>query len=331
MRGLVLVAGVVLALSSVVAAEAGEAGAAAGFPDPVDTLGVRLEIRTISATINAQHPDHGAGTTRSVAVNGSVTPLAGIEGTQPAPREDGEHPGTTAVLSAEIVSFIGDDREVEFESQQQLYPWTVAKLRQRLSQVLLNNPHMLLQPPPQLSAQQLQPLQLKAGGFSAHAKIDLLPATIDRLVVALDLVRATRVDVISLPLEAMDEHKEIVPGVRLLVRSVEDVESSGRTYTRVGLEYFIDRDRDDDAPDVFEATPLVPAIAIRDANGHVVHMVQRAQETETRDEFIVSISDLNIGLAPQVKRPLTVDVVVLHGLERHEVELVVEDVGLAGE
>lgn len=331
MRGLVLVAGVVLAVSSAVASQSG----GGGFPPPVDVLGVRVEFRTISATINVQNAEQG-GTqaTRSITVNGSATPLARIEGSKSPAEEDGGFVGTTAVLWAEILSLVGDDREIAFEGTRQRHLGSVTQRRHRFSQVLLNNPHALLQPPPHLSPQQIQVMQMTSGGFTAHAKVDTQPARIDRMVVSLDVVHAAKMEIVSLPLEAMAEHQEIVPGVRFLVRSVEDVESSGRAYTRVALEYFIERDhseQDADDPDAFEDTPLLPAIAIRDANGQIVHMVQRVQETETRDEFIVSIGDLNLGLSPQVKRPLTVDVIVLHELERHEVEMVVEDVPLAGE
>lgn len=336
MRGLVLVAGLVL--SSVAAAVASQSGGEptpSSFPPPVDILGVRIELRTVSATINVQSAEQGGvSTTRSITVNGVATPLARIEGAAPASERDGDFVGTTSVMWAELMSLVGDDREIALESTRQRHLGSVAQRRQRLSQVLLNNPHALLQPPPHLSPQQIHIMQMTSGGFTAHAKMDTQPARIDRMVVGLDIVRAAKMDIISMPLEAMTEHREIVPGVRFLVRSVEDTESNGRTYTRVGLEYFIERDqpeRDADDPDAFETTPLVPAIAIRDANGQIVHLLQRAQETETRDEFIVSIGDLNLGVSPQVKRPLTIDVVVLHGLERHKVEMVVEDLALAGE
>lgn len=335
MRGLVLVAGLVLSVAAAVAAHSGGGGRSPDLAPPVDLTGFRIQIESISATVKVVGaPNPSPGASRSITVNGKMTPIPLAGGLAPKPNPEGEFAGTSAVLWAEVTKLVGDDREFELQDVRRRHTSNASQRRQQLSQALLRNPHQLLQPPPHLSAEQLMAMRMIPNNFSAHAQLDALPAHIDRMVVEMDVVHASEMDVASVPLEAMEEHKEIVPGVRFLVREVEQVESSGRQYTRVAMEYFIDRvhpEENEDDPNAFEATPLIPAIAIRDANGQVLHLIQRAHETVTRDSFILSISDINMSVSAQAVKPLRVDIVVLHGMEQHEVEMVVEDVALAGE
>lgn len=317
-----------------------------GFPEPVDVLGVRVALTNLGASINVQGPPVPVGAqpassgdypkmTRSITVSGTVTPMMLVPTDDGKPRHDDrpdDNIGPTAVLRASIVEFKGDGRNIQVEDMQGRQPaWGVVRVRQQLSHALLNNPHTLLQPPPHLNKEQLAAIRHITGGFNATSRFDALPGHIERLEVALSLVHAERMDIITLPLEPMAEHKEIVPGVRFLVRSVSQVENNGRPYVRVELEYFIDRVHDEDAESGFEPTPLVPAVAIRNAQGQIVNIAQRVQETETRDQFIVSLSDISLTTEAAKAGPLTVDVVVLHGLAKRTVLMAIEDLPLAGD
>ncbi|MFI4883129.1 MAG: hypothetical protein ACIAQU_11150, partial [Phycisphaerales bacterium JB064] len=313
-----------------------------GFPEPVDVLGVRVALTNLGASINVQGPPVPVGAqtassgdypkmTRSITVSGTVTPMMLVPTDDGKPRDD-DNIGPTAVLRASIVEMKGDGRDIDLEDVQGRQPaWGVVRVRQQLSHALLNNPHTLLQPPPHLNKEQLAAIRHITGGFNATSRFDALPGHIERLEVALSLVHAERMDIITLPLEAMAEHKEIIPGVRFLVRSVSRVENNGRPYVRVELEYFIDRVQDEDAESGFEPTPLVPAVAIRNAQGQIVNIVQRVQETETRDQFIVSLSDISLTTEAAKAGPLTVDIVVLHGLAKRTVLMAIEDLPLAGD
>lgn len=314
-----------------------------GFPEPVDILGVRLALTNLGASV-AVRPADGPGdaepnTTRSVSVGGTCTPLVP---TAPDTADTTAHAGATAVLAARITRLVGDDREQSLSGTAAQPPTTdPTRERRQLAQALLGNAHTFLNPPAHLLPEQLAALRRPASGFSASARLDALPARIDRLELRVDLVHAAHLEVVSLPLEAMAEHREIAPGVRFLVRAVDAVERGGRPYTRVQLEYFIERvrddgtaaqtgdDDDDDEGQAPEATPLVAAIAIRDAKGQLVHLVQGLPETETRDQFIASIGDIAISPDAAKAGPLTIDLVVLHGLERRAIDLVVSDLPLA--
>ncbi|MEQ8318431.1 MAG: hypothetical protein RIE77_04420 [Phycisphaerales bacterium] len=296
---------------------------------PVEIGGSRLQIESLSANVKVVGlPNPSPGVSRSLTINGKITPLAApAAGDTP-----GDQPtGSTAVVWAEVVSLKGDGRDVEVSDSRRRSPQGIVRERQQMGQLLLGNPNAFFQSHPHLPPEQLAAIRGISSTFSAHAQLEAVPDYIDRMVVNLDVVHASTVQRFSMPLEAMSEHKELVPGVRFLVRNVDDRDVNGTKYLRVSLEYFIDRVNAGDADEAsLETTPLVPVVAIRDANGHVLSILSRAQETETRDQFIVSVPDLNVAFNPRVKPPLRVEVIVVHGLERRDVEMVVEGVALAG-
>jgi|GEM_PF-6979079 len=335
MRTSVLLAGILLTLSAAGASLSDVGSPSPELAPPVELEGSRIEIDNISATVRVYGATSPPRTpSRTISVNGKVTPLPLIEGAKPRP--DGNFAGSTAVLSAEVTEFVGDGRAINIEETRRGQTMALPQRRYQLSQALLRNVHQLLQRPPELSHEQYMAMQMISSSFSAHAQLDALPGHIDRMAVELDVVHASKMEIASVPLEAMEEHKEVAPGVRFLLRDTRLVENGGRRYIRVAMEYFIDRVRPDSGdaegdPEVFEATPIIPAIAVRDANGQILQLIQRAQETVTRDSIILSIGDLSVGIGDQTAMPLRVDLVVLHGLERHAVEMVMEDVGLAGE
>lgn len=336
MRRSVLLAGALVTLSAAGASLSGVNDPTPDLAPPVEIAGSRIQIESLSATVKVVGaPSPSPGVSRSITVNGKVTPLRLAQGTDIKP--DGEHkfPGSTAVLWSEVVEMAGDDRKIELREARRRSVIGHVQRRRQLGQALVRNVHQLIQRPPQLSYEQLMAMQAIQSNFSAHAQLDGLPAHIDRMVVGLDVVHASELDIVGVPLEVMEEHKEVIPGVRFLIRKLEPFESNGQSYMRIGMEYFIDRIRsetgDSDDADGFDATPIIPAIAIRDAAGNLLHFIQHAQEVATRDTFILSIDDMSVRVGPEIVRPLRVDVVILHGLERHEVEMVVEDVTLAGE
>lgn len=293
---------------------------------PVEIGGSRIEIESLSASVKVVGlPNPSPGVSRSLTINGKITPLAvSAAGDEPG--------GATAVVWAEVVSLQGDDHDVEVNDVRRRSPQGVVRERQQMGQLLVGNPNAFFQSHPLLPPEQVAAIRGIASKFSAHAQLEALPDRIDRMVVGLDVVHASTVQRFTMPLEAMSEHDELVPGVRFLVRDVEDRDVNGTKYKRVGLEYFIDRVKAGEGDDTaVETTPLVPIVAIRDANGHILSILNRAQETQTRDQFIVSVGDLNVSLNPRVKPPLSVDVIVIHGLERRDVEMVVEGIALAGD
>lgn len=337
-------AGILLTLSAAGAALSGTGGPASDpkrdLAPPVEVAGSRIQIESLSATVKVVGaPNPSPGVSRSITVNGRATPLQLARGTDIKPDGEEAFPGSTAVLWSEVVELSGDDRAIELRDVRRQATMGHVQRRRQLGQSLVRNVHQLIQRPPQLSYEQLMAMQAIQSNFSAHAQLDALPAHIDRMVVGLDVVHASELDIVGVPLEVMEEHKELIPGVRFLISKIEPFESNGQPYMRIGMEYFIDRirtdtgddNKDDADSDEFEATPIIPAIAIRDAAGNVLHYIQHAQEIATRDAYILSIDDTTVRIGPEVARPLRVDVVILHGLERHAVEMVVEDVALAGE
>ena len=307
-----------------------------GFPT-VEALGVELSISSVQASVRVQ--DRSASqplpakpsisTTRTLTVSGVTRPPA-------AGRSLEDWPLPTAVMRTRVTSMEGDGRPINFEIARRDQRWLASQRRRNLSQTLVNNPHLIMNPPAGADPAQLRRMRLSGGGFTAHSNVRRIPRQLDRMDLALDVVRATGIEIARLPLEAMAAHEEIAPGVRFLVRHVSDVANAARAMKRVALEYFIDRSGDDAAgerePDAyeFETRPLIAAIAIRDAKGTVLGQVHHPAETETRDVFVGVIQDMNVLLPTDVERPLSVDVLVLHGLEMETIDMTIERVPLAG-
>lgn len=304
--------------------------------EPLVVFGYRLSLTNISGHINVQvHPPevpkaleaHKAPTVqRSISVSGLMSPVGEDD-------EQASMPAPAAVLSTRIVELVGDGQAMAIAPPQGTAPHTrqPAYRRQQLAQVLANNPHALFQPPPNMPPREIQRMRSRGTGFSAQLPIDRLPGTIDRLAVEVEVVRAANMDIFSLPLETMAEHKELVPGVRFLIREVAQTPRGDSTVARVALEYFIDRVRPEgDDADAFESSPIIAAMAILDAKGQIVQFHSGVQEIETRDAFIASIGDMSVSISPKAPRPLSVGVIVLHGLERHHATLRHEHVPLAG-
>lgn len=303
--------------------------------EPLVVFGYRLSLTNISGHINVQvHPPevpkaleaHKAPTVqRSISVSGHLSPAGESD-------RDASAMAPTAVLSARITQLVGDGEPLSFEPQaRQPHSHNAPQRRQQLAQALGYNPQLLFKPPDSMLPDEIRRMRFRSLGFSAQLPIDRLPGTIDRLSVEVEVVRAANMGIFTLPLETMAEHKELVPGVRFLIREVAETPRGDSTIARVALEYFIDRVRPEgDDTDAFESTPIIAAMAILDAKGQIVQFHSGAQEVETRDAFIASIGDMSVSISPKAPRPLSVGVIVLHGLKRHHATLMHELVPLAG-
>ena len=111
-------AGVLLTLSTAGASLSGGLDPIADPPPdlapPVEVAGSRIQIESLSATVKVVGaPNPSPGVSRSISVNGKVTPLDHALGTDIKPDGDDGFPGSTAVLWSEVVELSGDDRKIE--------------------------------------------------------------------------------------------------------------------------------------------------------------------------------------------------------------------------
>ncbi|MEO1278231.1 MAG: hypothetical protein AAFV77_04675, partial [Planctomycetota bacterium] len=256
------------------------------FPT-VEAMGTHLTISSVKGSVSVH--DRSAGqpppskpnvtTTRTVTVLGMSRP-ASIE------QAEDSRPLPTAVMRSRVIAMEGDGQPIDFEVARRDQRWTASQRRRNLVQTLVNNPHLIMNPPKGTDPANLRRIRFGPSGFNATANVRRVPQQLDRMALKLDVVGARGMEIARLPLEAMEEHEEIAPGVRFLVRHVTDVANADRAMKRVALEYFIERSGKDapgeTEPDAyeFETTPLLAAIAIRDAKGTVLGQVHHPAETE---------------------------------------------------
>ncbi|MEO1007742.1 MAG: hypothetical protein AAFX79_04200 [Planctomycetota bacterium] len=279
------------------------------FPPPVELYGLNVRVASLNASVNVHRQQDDLIATRSIVVNGSILrPELGR-----APDPDADAPMPMAAIRSYVQRLDGDGGEIRIHDPNSRRDHR--HQRRSLSQMLMPNPQM-----PRGRG--------FSSGWTAHTVVDALPSRIDRLDATLDLVRAGRITIERLPIEVTDEHVQIQPGVRFLLRTIEQQDR----YTRFSFEYFIDRDPEnagETADGLVDLAPLVPAILLRDKDGNVVHMWTHLQEVETRDAHICSVADASVS-TQAAARAAYLEVVVLDKLSLERVVMTIRDLPLAG-
>lgn len=362
MRGLIALLAIV-GLPALVLAQPDDPGRAPGFPPPVEIGGMHIDLTLLQVAVGMRNPlgsfkplDERV---QSVAIRGKVSPMpetaaAGVE------ELDDRHRlvGPVVVWRTDIASVVGDGQPIGVRNTS---PDGNAG-RRRLSRQLIRYPSKFSHPTPPAEQFDERYIHLSVREFHDSADLDAMPAHLDRVVVDLHVVHAANLDIVRLPLEATQA--EIAPGVRVEIGTVESTLRAREPMYRgddirfklleFDLTYSIDRhpaelgggwggegsrdepgdsqrrnrERGEASYDVqaFEATPIIAAMVIRDANDHVLYERSSIPSEAFLPETIEgNFGRLSVRVPHYVQAPLRLEFVVLHGLELHHVQMAVED------
>ena len=362
MRGLIALLAIV-GLPALVLAQPDDPGRAPGFPPPVEIGGMHIDLTWLQVGVGMRNP---LGSFKpmdermqSVAIRGKVspTPETAAAGVQEL---DDRHrlAGRVVVWRTDIASIVGDGRPIGVRNTSP----DGNGGRRRLSRQLITYRSVFSRPEPPTEIFDEGYYNLSYREFADSAELEALPAHLDRVVVDLHVVHAANLDIVRLPLEAT--RAEIAPGVRVEIGTVESTLRAREPMYRgddirfklleFDLTYSIDRhpaemgggwggegsrdepgdsqrrngERGEASYDVqaFEATPIIAAMVIRDANDHVLYERSSIPSEAFLPETIEgNFGRLSVRVPHYVQAPLRLEFVVLHGLELHHVQMAVED------